>query len=275
MHSAVGPHSRRPPLLQAGSVPGVGVDVFKAKDLRAEIEAELQAEADLKRTIARAQRDMTKARLLAVERERMDRNRKAGLEARDDKNYRTRVLAAFSAVEPASAEEVQALSKMMNKRFNALSPDKPGEWFRVFRSYDAEGSGLMTYQNLLSITRNELQLRKEAVPERHLQQLWKHLDPNATGVITAGAFSRFLRLTAPDEHGGSRARVKLQAAKAAIGARVRMAEGRSGEEGRALAQKLSNVEPASDEQVRGLVDYLSCVRRTLGRRYTRPAPFRA
>eukprot|EP00966_Prymnesium_polylepis_P103067 2387362-Prymnesium_polylepis.1 len=83
----------------------------------------------------------------------------------------------------------------------------------------------MTFHDLLQMTRNELQLclrghnynysclhsnatepshappdslcrwqlRKEAVPERHLQALWRHLDIHQRGVISAGDFGRFLR----------------------------------------------------------------------------------
>lgn len=97
------------------------------------------------------------------------------------------------------------------------------------------------------MARDDLQIRKETLPESRLQSLWKALDERESGAVGAGEFGRFLRLSAPEVSGGTRARMKLRAAKDAIGAQIRM--GVDEEEGAALVRKLAKVEPASEGQL--------------------------
>ena len=63
---------------------------------------------------------------------------------------------------------------------------------------DEDGSGRMLYDEMWNMTRHVLKLpdNEANVPERKLQQVWRALDDDNSGFITAGEFGRFMRLGA-------------------------------------------------------------------------------
>jgi len=83
---------------------------------------------------------------------------------------------------------------------------------------DDDGSGRISYDELRRGVREQLHLSKTEMAEARLRSLWKALDDDASGWISAGEFGRFMR---KGEAEGQAARVK--AARAAVERRRQLA----------------------------------------------------
>jgi DNA-directed RNA polymerase subunit F len=120
------------------------VDALKAQELRDDLSSEAAAEAELRRQIAKAQRDLARAKKVALENARREQQREAVREVRRASNVLKDQQLAMADVEPVGADDLKKLSHLFNTRFVALSPDRPGEWYRVFRNYHGS-SGTICY----------------------------------------------------------------------------------------------------------------------------------
>ena len=97
------------------------------------------------------------------------------------------------AVERASDEEMLEVSKTLNAAL-ALFPDPAARlWFKLFKLMDDDGSGRITYDELNACVRTQLRLDKAALPEVKLQAVWKALDEDDSGFISAGEFGRLMK----------------------------------------------------------------------------------
>ena len=96
-------------------------------------------------------------------------------------------------VEPASAEALVELSKLMNAKLQdpAIFPDPQArDWFKLFVHMDDDRSGKITYREFSELCREELKMKKAAVPDLQLQGIWNALDDDDSGFLTAGEFVR-------------------------------------------------------------------------------------
>ena len=59
---------------------------------------------------------------------------------------------------------------------------------------DDDASGLISYDELADMVRNELMIRTSALPERELKAVWLSLDEDHSGHISVGEFGNFVRL---------------------------------------------------------------------------------
>ena len=66
-------------------------------------------------------------------------------------------------------------------------------WFKFFKEIDEDGSGRMMFDELLKMARVHLHLPETQVSDKQLQEVWRALDVDNSGFITAGEFGRFMR----------------------------------------------------------------------------------
>ena len=66
-------------------------------------------------------------------------------------------------------------------------------WFRLFKLMDDDGSGRISYHELIGMIREELRLDAHDLPEGRVQAVWKALDSDSSGYIGAGEFGAFMR----------------------------------------------------------------------------------
>ena len=130
----------------------------------------------------------------------LERNKAAGVALRAEKDrIFHRDLAREMANEPrASHHEVMELSALLNvAQVQVVPPWESPSWFKLFKYVDADGSGLITFDEMVSLARDILKLSERDVPEKKLKALWLALDTDCSGHLTSGEFGNFMRLGAP------------------------------------------------------------------------------
>ena len=100
-----------------------------------------------------------------------------------------------AGIEPASDEQVAALSQLIHLTLAQLYEDEPQQrsWLTLFKHMDDDGSGQITYAELAAMLRDELGLTTQHLPSNALRAAWAALDADRSGFITAGEFGNFMR----------------------------------------------------------------------------------
>lgn len=210
--------------------------------------AALESEKEMRRQVAQLQRQVTHARarmaLEAVER----RNHASAEEKKADIDRRSgrEIAIALAQVQPADPDSVIDMSERLNQQMDYLFRDPQSRgWFRLFSHMDDDKSGRISYREFIGMVREELKLSPSHEPESELQAVWRSLDADASGYISAGEFGRFMRL---GEAGNgvswrdrleARNRARAEEVKADLHKRV----------GRDISVMLSQVDPAGEDQV--------------------------
>lgn len=96
-------------------------------------------------------------------------------------------------VEPASDEEMDALSELLNVRMHAQLTTRNLGWFKFFRVLDDDGSGRISFDELARGIRDKLGVGASELPEPRLHALWRRLDEDASGYICSGELIRFAK----------------------------------------------------------------------------------
>ena len=99
--------------------------------------------------------------------------------------------AAFADVEPAPAEEVEALSVLCNEAL--LAAPGTNDWFKCFGKIDKDGSGRVSYDEVCGFIRIELEIGSGDVTELELMALWLALDLDRSGFLDAQDFGAFMK----------------------------------------------------------------------------------
>lgn len=105
--------------------------------------------------------------------------------------------AEFEGLPCASAEEAHEMSEQFNCKMVDLHLIA-GEWYLLFKAADTDQSGRISYTELKEIVRGPLQFSKAELPAPKLKALWKALDEDSSGWISAGEFGRFMRKGEPE-----------------------------------------------------------------------------
>ena len=116
----------------------------------------------------------------------------------------------------ASGKDVDNLSLQLNQKLLKLFPKNPA-WYKLFRhstrrarildleglrvmnarnlpcSVDDDGSGKITYAELLDMVRSELEISSSEMPDSMLKRVWVALDKDGSGYMVAGEFGAFMR----------------------------------------------------------------------------------
>ena len=98
---------------------------------------------------------------------------------------------AFADVEPAPAEEVEALSVLCNEAL--LAAPGTNDWFKCFGKIDKDGSGRVSYDEVCGFIRIELEIGSGDVTELELMALWLALDLDRSGFLDAQDFGAFMK----------------------------------------------------------------------------------
>ena len=108
-------------------------------------------------------------------------------------------------VPPASDELVLAISRLVHHGLMKQPPSKR-LWYTLFKGSDADGSGLLNFDELCATLRETLHIPKAAISDAELQSLWISLSAqtrrarqelglaSAHGQVDAATFGRFCKL---------------------------------------------------------------------------------
>ena len=152
-----------------------------------------QKEEAARRRIAMLHRHLAKARVAESTREVERANALLGEQmrahARNDKLREA--LIGFTA---ASDVDMQILSETFNRRLRDVIPrPSPESWTKLFRMIDADGSGRITYDELVALSRQELAFLPSDISDAELKGIWLALDRDLSGYVSAGEFGQFMR----------------------------------------------------------------------------------
>lgn len=96
-------------------------------------------------------------------------------------------------VQAATDEEMLEVSKTLNEALSLFADPAARSWFKLFKLMDDDGSGRITYDELNAAVRGTLKLDRSALPDAKLQAVWKALDEDNSGFISAGEFGRLMK----------------------------------------------------------------------------------
>ena len=170
---------------------------------------------------------------------------KQEMQANYDKLVGRDINVKLRRVKAMGGEEMDALSAFLNRRMHEVS--RVRDWYKLFKEIDGDGSGRVNFDELVSGLREKLQLPEAELPEPKLQAMWKRLDEDESGFITAGEFLRFARRGAAAAPGPA----DSQRAKAAAAMRSRV---KAGDEifKRTAARKSQEAKGAMEQEVERL-----------------------
>ena len=96
--------------------------------------------------------------------------------------------------EPLSGATAKfAESKSPRRKPRQAPPETGSGWFRLFKRMDDDGSGKITYGELESLVRRDLEVSTTELPDRRLKAVWRALDADGSGYLTAGEFGHFMK----------------------------------------------------------------------------------
>ena len=104
----------------------------------------------------------------------------------------------------ATKQEVLEFSFQVNDAMQKifLPQELESGWYRMFKKADADHSGRISITEFTEMVRHILKFDQEQLPPRKLKALWKGIDGDSSGWLSAGEFGRFCKAGA----GGSRDR---------------------------------------------------------------------
>ena len=159
-----------------------------------------QREEEARRRLIKLQKELQRSRSVGA----VEANRRRNLEkAREGKRAMDRLVgrdlsSMLQAVEPADEDEELSLSRLLNEKLSIFPDPNARSWYKLFRHIDDDGSGRVSYAELVDLLRNELNVSKKELPPDAFKRLWRTMDEDASGFITAGEFGHFMRKGEPE-----------------------------------------------------------------------------
>ena len=123
-------------------------------------------------------------------------------------------------IEPASDAELDKLANALHARsmdiFVGIDQNRQtdGLWYKLYAHMDKDRSGLISYNEMLDMVREQLGLTPTEMPDAKVQAGWKAIDTNESGFITCGEFGKFMRRAEAPHN--AKVRRRLDAAKARL-----------------------------------------------------------
>ena len=183
-------------------------------DLRLTAEEEREAQRRVNSLARELQRNNTRAaRARHLEKRELGaRELQQRLDARSGKA----LTEALARVEPAEDDEVTALSRKFHAKLAEVFPVAPEkrQWFVLFKLMDEDNSGRIGYNELSWMVRERMRMGHKALSEAKLRSVWRALDTDGSGEISAGEFGAFMRRGQPFEEGPSRLEVQRKKSRA-------------------------------------------------------------
>lgn len=149
-----------------------------------------QRAIEVKRRLNALQRELhaTRGRTAARMVEAEKREAADALRAKSGNHALKRLL---RGVEPADEATMTELSTTFNRRMRDTFADP--SWIKLFRSIDTDHSGLISFQEIMALTRDELSLLPEDISDEQLKAFWLALDMDQSGFVGCGEFGAFMR----------------------------------------------------------------------------------
>jgi Ca2+-binding EF-hand superfamily protein len=92
-----------------------------------------------------------------------------------------------------SGEALRALSRMFNKKIDRIvPPDQAGTWFKIFKDFDKDFSGMVMFDELEEGIRDRLWIRERDLPDLKLKALWCAIDADDSGFVESSEFHTFM-----------------------------------------------------------------------------------
>lgn len=101
----------------------------------------------------------------------------------------------------ATNAEQESVAVMLNHRMEQIFLDPQARsWYKLFCHMDDDLSGKVSFHEFEDMIRNELKVSSEKLGMEQLRAIWKSLDEDGSGLITAGEFGHFMRIGAPAQN---------------------------------------------------------------------------
>mmetsp|Transcript_13263 Transcript_13263/g.44213 ORF Transcript_13263/g.44213 Transcript_13263/m.44213 type:complete len:1380 (-) Transcript_13263:173-4312(-) len=106
---------------------------------------------------------------------------------------------------PASDEMVVRVAALLNRELERLAVDpSKRSWFKLFKQVDADGSGLISFDEFKHMVRKDLKLSPGRLSAKELREVWLVLDDDGGGHVSAGEFGKFMARGAEPNAGEDR-----------------------------------------------------------------------
>jgi Ca2+-binding EF-hand superfamily protein len=92
-----------------------------------------------------------------------------------------------------SGEALKALANKFNEHVDRIvPPDEVGTWFKIFKDFDVDFSGMLTFDELEDGVRNRLHMKTGELSEIGLKALWCAIDADDSGFVESSEFHKFM-----------------------------------------------------------------------------------
>ena len=215
-----------------------------------ELRNALESESAVKRQMRRLQRELQAAKSRNATREVQERKRQSGASVKAAVSKHT-LRESLAGVSAADESNLRSFSQACNARLYELTHEllEPSQrhWMTLFKKVDADGSGLISYDEFMALVRSQLRLSEGQFPSSLVQRMWVSLDTDGDCSISCGEFGAFMRLGEPRGEDERQWREKLAARNHAV-AEARRAD-RAKLFNRDVAQAHKGEEAATDAEV--------------------------
>jgi len=107
----------------------------------------------------------------------------------------------LKGIAPAPEDDVTKLSQACNRAM-AKFPDRASrQWFVVFKQYDLDASGRIMFDEFQAMVREELKIDPASLSDEEIGSVWRVMDADASGWVSAAEFGKFMRKGEFDMHG--------------------------------------------------------------------------
>ena len=90
-------------------------------------------------------------------------------------------------------DELKKLAALFNERLDRIIPAGEAQtWFKVFKDFDTDQSGLLMFDEIESGVRDRLHIKPSELSEIRLKALWLAMDSDDNGYIESSEFHAFM-----------------------------------------------------------------------------------